>query len=429
MPTGSGKSAIYQIPAQILKGSTVVVSPLIALQRDQVQSIDQRDAGGAAAVNSIARASQVREAFENLEGGDLEFIFLAPEQFNREETIERVKAASPSLFVVDEAHSISEWGYSYVATRKDAHEIAEQLVDRGVNAVSYHGALNGGERGRVQEQFMNGDADVIVATSAFGRGIDKPDVRFVLHYQISESLDAYYQEVGRAGRDGKPAIAALYYRPEDLNLRRFFAGGGQVNEEQMEQVAQLIQAQPGPLDVDRLRELAGLSKTKTARAINRLEEAGVVERLPTGEVKPAGEAPELGQAAKQAAAEQERNHTRDLERIKKVRIYAEIVSCRREYLLGHFGEEAGPCGNCDNCRKPHPDAAPARPAGRAAKPRKATQAGPFALKSRVVHPEWGKGVVKGYRAGKITVLFDRPEIGERTLSLPYVMSNRLLTAA
>ena len=131
---------------------------------------------------------------------------------------------------------------------------------------------------------MSDAADVIVATTAFGMGVDKLNVRFVYHLDVSESVDAYYQEIGRAGRDGEPAEAILFYRPEDLNLRRFLAGSGQVDADQMARVAEAVQDAAGPLQIEEIGDEADLSQTKVMIALNRLEEVGAVDVLPSGEV-------------------------------------------------------------------------------------------------------------------------------------------------
>ena len=317
MSTGSGKSAIYQIAGLLTPGATVVVSPLIALQREQVDDLRERAAGGAAQLNSTVAAAEREAALAELAEDALEFVFLAPEQLAnpdvldelavaqpvaarrrrgalhlrvgprlparlpaarrggggarparrslaltataappvRDEIVERLGLRDPEVVVrgfdrpnihlaVERLHdedrklrALREHiaaapppGIVYVATRRAAEELAAEPVRAtALRAASYHGGMRGPDRDEVQERFMDDDLDVVVATTAFGMGVDKPNVRWVVHAEISESLDSYYQEVGRAGRDGEPAEAVLFYRAEDLGLRRFFAGGGQVD--------------------------------------------------------------------------------------------------------------------------------------------------------------------------------------------------------
>jgi ATP-dependent DNA helicase RecQ len=503
MSTGSGKSAIYQIAALLTPGATVVVSPLIALQRDQVEDLAERAAGGAAQLNSTIPAAERERALAELAEDALEFIFLAPEQLANAEVLAELAVAKPSLLVVDEAHSISEWGHDfrpdylrlgaaaealgrptilaltataappvrdeiverlnlrdpkilvrgfdrpnirlsverfygdgsaerkqralearvaeapkpgivYVATRREAEELAARLRDEAVSAASYHAGMRPAERDEVQERFMDGDLEVVVATTAFGMGIDKANVRWVFNAEISESLDAYYQEIGRAGRDGEPAEALLFYRAEDVGLRRFFSGTGQVEVDEIAGVLDAVEHHDGPVDPAELQEETELSQTKLTTAVARLEEAGALEVLPSGEValKPAG--PPHSAAIRAAAEAAEKRRSLERSRVDMMRAYAEAFFCRRAQILSYFGEPfTPPCGHCDNCEAGHgvPDAPPDAP---------------FAVGARVAHPSWGEGVVQRYDDLAVVVLFD--EVGYKSLALDVIAEREILTA-
>jgi ATP-dependent DNA helicase RecQ len=492
LPTGAGKSAIYQVPAPLLPGPTVVISPLLALQQDQIASLTARRQKSLVAVrlSSAEGKAERAEALQALRAGDAEFVFLTPEQFANPDHVAQIRALKPSLVAIDEAHCVSSWGHDfrpdylqlkrvirelgrppvvaltatasppvrqdivdrlglrkpvvivgeldrpnlfleavhcpdedyrwrrlvarikdseppgivYAPTRRSTEELAARL-----GAVAYHGGMNAGQRERVHEDFHADRVPVLVATTAFGMGIDKPNIRWVNHVGLPDSPDSYLQEIGRAGRDGKPAQVLLLHRTEDSGLRKFFSAVT-IDTDEVTQLAALLHIERQPLTRKQLAEKTGLSARRLSQLLTLLEEVGAAKSLSRGRFHFHRYGPEPAEAAELVAEQAERRQAVQRSRLDMMRLYAETDQCRGRLLLAYFGEHLDhACGHCDNCLEGLPPE---------------DDSGPFPIHSVVQHAEWGPGLVLAYAGDQMTVLFD--EVGYKTLSLAVIEEHRLL---
>jgi ATP-dependent DNA helicase RecQ len=439
MPTGSGKSLCYQLPALEMNGSTVIVSPLISLMKDQADSL-RANGFNAAEMNSAVPLTQTREYEALIAAGKVEFIFATPEKLTDSRFRGLLRKHSIGLFVVDEAHCISHWGHDfrpdflsladaiddlgrppvlaltatattaviddirtklripdsevvhtgfyrsnltlavhsvtgeaekhakllevlgdtagtaiiYCATVKSVDELTDFLAQQGVVAAGYHGRMNAKQRAKIQARFMNGELHRFVATNAFGLGIDKPDIRAVIHYHFPGSLEAYYQEFGRAGRDSRPAKCTLLYDREDTRLQRFFQFGRYPDDADLVNAYHSVQRLQSRPELPTFKDIQTISPLKSSTnkiCLSLLVAQGIIERQAGDRyrmIKP-GLTRDAIAAAGRAYRDKEEQ---DRIVLKKMIDYAEKGGCRWRTVLDYFEDDAlmlGHCHHCDNC--------------------------------------------------------------------------------